>query len=330
MVLGMVAGVPAGVTAMENAMSIFPATKPGAVGGKFRIGMMASCIGLLALNAPAFGTPAHKRNNAAVRPSATALVAHPSVGTKPPLFGWPTLVTEARKYIGTNPTDRKRLWCATFLNLVLAKSGYAGTGSDAAKSFASYGKRVSEPTIGAIAVLTRGKRGGHVGIVTGIDANGNPIIISGNHGHRVGEATYPRQRVIAYVMPTGRAPLTRLASAGPATPLRASDADHEGGFSSPIDELLAAINAERSNGQRSQAMQAAARQAGRPSAAARRAATPQVRPYRVVQRMPATEAAPRHPSYRAPDRAEMTNPPLPRQRLAVRVAPIPRSRPQAN
>jgi uncharacterized protein (TIGR02594 family) len=84
---------------------------------------------------------------------------------------------------------------------VLERSGYQGTGSDAANSFASYGRRVSGPQVGAIAVMTRGKNGGHVGIVSGVDASGNPIIISGNHGHRVGEGVYPRGRVYAYVLP---------------------------------------------------------------------------------------------------------------------------------
>ena len=124
-----------------------------------------------------------------------------------PLFSFsssPSLVSEARKYMGTNPTARKKLWCATFMNMVLAKAGYAGTNSDAAKSFAYYGRRVSEPQVGAIAVLTRGKRGGHVGIVSGIDKSGNPIIISGNHNKRVGESVYSSKRVIAYVMPTDR------------------------------------------------------------------------------------------------------------------------------
>jgi hypothetical protein len=37
--------------------------------------------------------------------------------------------------------------------------------------------------------------------VSGIDPNGNPIIISGNHGHRVDEAVYPRSRIFAYVKP---------------------------------------------------------------------------------------------------------------------------------
>ena len=87
------------------------------------------------------------------------------------------------------------------MNLVLAQSGMKSSKSSMARSFANYGTRLSGPQIGAIAVFARGKRGGHVGIVKGIDARGNPIIISGNHGRRVGEGTYPRNRVIAYVWP---------------------------------------------------------------------------------------------------------------------------------
>jgi uncharacterized protein (TIGR02594 family) len=111
------------------------------------------------------------------------------------------LVAEARRYIGGNPTGRSRLWCARFMNMVLEKSGHRGSGSDMARSFASYGQRISGPQVGAIAVMSRGKRGGHVGVVSGIDASGNPIVVSGNHGRRVAESVYPRGRVYAYVMP---------------------------------------------------------------------------------------------------------------------------------
>lgn len=111
------------------------------------------------------------------------------------------LVAVARRYMGTNPTGRSRLWCARFMNLVLKRTGHKGTGSDMARSFVSYGTRVRGPQVGSIAVLSRGRRGGHVGIVTGIDRRGNPIIISGNHGRRVGEGAYPRSRVLAYVKP---------------------------------------------------------------------------------------------------------------------------------
>lgn len=111
------------------------------------------------------------------------------------------VVSEARRWIGTNPTSRSTLWCARFMNFVLERTGHRGSGSDMASSFSSYGKRISGPQVGAIAVMSRGKRGGHVGVVSGIDGSGNPIIISGNHGRRVAEATYSRGRIYAYVMP---------------------------------------------------------------------------------------------------------------------------------
>jgi uncharacterized protein (TIGR02594 family) len=111
------------------------------------------------------------------------------------------LVADARLYLGGNPTGRGSLWCARFMNMVLQHNGYRGTGSDMASSFAHYGTRISGPQVGAIAVMTRGRGGGHVGIVTGVDASGNPIMISGNNGNRVREAPVSRGRIYAYVMP---------------------------------------------------------------------------------------------------------------------------------
>ena len=116
-------------------------------------------------------------------------------------FGSSSLVAEARRYLGGNPTSRSSLWCARFMNMVLQHEGYRGTGSDMARSFASYGQRVSGPQVGAIAVMSR-RGGGHVGIISGIDAQGNPIMISGNNGNRVREAPVSRGRIYAYVMPT--------------------------------------------------------------------------------------------------------------------------------
>jgi uncharacterized protein (TIGR02594 family) len=116
-------------------------------------------------------------------------------------FGSSDIVTEARRYIGGNPTSRGSLWCARFMNMVLERSGHHGTGSDMASSFAHYGQRVSGPQIGAIAVMAR-RGGGHVGVVSGIDASGNPIVVSGNNGNRVREAVLSRSRIYAYVIPT--------------------------------------------------------------------------------------------------------------------------------
>jgi uncharacterized protein (TIGR02594 family) len=116
-------------------------------------------------------------------------------------FGSSSVVSEARRYLGGNPTSRRSLWCARFMNMVLEHTGHRGTGSDMASSFARYGQRISGPQVGAIAVMGR-RGGGHVGVITGVDARGNPIMISGNNGNRVREAPVSRGRIYAYVMPT--------------------------------------------------------------------------------------------------------------------------------
>ena len=112
-----------------------------------------------------------------------------------------SLVAEARKYIGTNPTGRGSLWCGAFMDMVLKNTGHEG-GGNLARGYAHYGTRVAGPQVGAIAVMGR-HGGGHVGVVTGIDPSGNPIIVSGNHNHTVAESVYPRWRIAAYVMPGG-------------------------------------------------------------------------------------------------------------------------------
>ena len=130
--------------------------------------------------------------------------ANASLGSSSPAgdasSGSSDLVMEARHYLGGNPTSRASLWCARFMNMVLQRTGHRGTGSDMASSFASYGHRVSGPQVGAIAVMSR-RGGGHVGIITGVDARGNPIMISGNNGNRVKEAPISRGRIYAYVLP---------------------------------------------------------------------------------------------------------------------------------
>ncbi|WP_436203934.1 TIGR02594 family protein [Astrobacterium formosum] len=135
----------------------------------------------------------HQRANA---PTRRRLAAAPDMSG-----GGGGLVEEARRWLGTNPTNRSSLWCAAFMNFVLQRAGHEGTGSNLAKSFASLGRRVSGPQVGAIAVMSR-RGGGHVGVVSGIDEAGNPIIISGNsRGRKVAEHAYPRGRIYAYVMP---------------------------------------------------------------------------------------------------------------------------------
>ena len=105
------------------------------------------------------------------------------------------MVNEARRYIGTNPTGRGSQWCGAFMDMVLRRTGHPG-GGNLAWGYSRYGRRIGSAQVGAIAVMH-----GHVGVVSGIDANGNPIIVSGNHNHTVAESVYPRRRIVAYVLP---------------------------------------------------------------------------------------------------------------------------------
>jgi uncharacterized protein (TIGR02594 family) len=102
----------------------------------------------------------------------------------------------ARRYRGTNPTGQSRAWCAVFANMVLARTGYSGTGSAAARSFAQYGRPASGPAPGVIAVWPH-----HVGFVVGAAAPGQIRVISGNHNHRVAEGTYSTRSVMAFRYP---------------------------------------------------------------------------------------------------------------------------------
>ncbi len=112
---------------------------------------------------------------------------------------------EALKWVGASSRQvgvpYPDLWCADFVNFVLRRTGYPTTNSRAAKSFLDYGKRIDSPRVGAIVVLTRARNGGHVGIVRGTDGAGNIIVISGNHGNKVWESPYPKDRVLGYVIP---------------------------------------------------------------------------------------------------------------------------------
>lgn len=144
-----------------------------------------------------------KRKRAHSRNRAIAHFAKVDLGPLKSSAAWSgsDVVAEARRYIGGNPTGWNSLWCARFMNLVLERTGHKPSGSNQASSFAHYGRRISGPQIGAIAVMSR-KGGGHVGVVTGVDA-GSVTVISGNHNRRVAEAKYPRWRVYAYVLPAG-------------------------------------------------------------------------------------------------------------------------------
>ncbi|WP_439357733.1 CHAP domain-containing protein [Bradyrhizobium sp. DASA03007] len=107
-------------------------------------------------------------------------------------------VQRARQFVGDTAHEvgvRSSLWCSAFLRKVTGAQDV----DDRALSWEKH--QHIAPQVGA--VVTMGRRGGgHVGIVSGFTKNGDPIVISGNHGHRVAESVYPRSRIRAWVSPT--------------------------------------------------------------------------------------------------------------------------------
>lgn len=102
-----------------------------------------------------------------------------------------TYLGQTARQLGLPPS----LWCADFMNMLLG----GGTGSRRADSFRTYGSAAAHGCTDCIAVIApcHSKRW-HVGVVAGYDANGNTVIVSGNHNRRVGKGVYPRRCVRAY------------------------------------------------------------------------------------------------------------------------------------
>ncbi|GAB9153363.1 C40 family peptidase [Bradyrhizobium diazoefficiens] len=105
------------------------------------------------------------------------------------------IVDRARQFIGATAHQvgvRSTLWCSAFVRKITGASGV----DDRALSWER--KPHIAPQVGA--VVTMGRRGGgHVGVVSGFTAKGDPIVISGNHSGRVREAVYSRHRIRAWV-----------------------------------------------------------------------------------------------------------------------------------
>ena len=105
------------------------------------------------------------------------------------------LIAKARKYLGTNPTGWRRLWCGRFMAMIAPQAAKKIGNPNLAINWAKL-PRVA-PRVGAI-LITRRNGGNHVGVVIGFK-NGNPITISGNHNRKVGIGVYSKTKIIAYV-----------------------------------------------------------------------------------------------------------------------------------
>lgn len=90
-------------------------------------------------------------------------------------------------------------WCSAFVNWCVEKAGFAGSNSAWARSWLNWGRSVSRPRRGCIAVFSRGT-GGHVAFY--VDAVGSEYrVLGGNQSDSVCIANYPKARLLGFRVP---------------------------------------------------------------------------------------------------------------------------------
>jgi len=106
---------------------------------------------------------------------------------------------------GVNLDPATTAWCAAFINASLQQEGYEGTGSNMARSFATYGEAVDKPQRGDLAVFSREGQPnsplGHVGFFDGYDENGKIRVLGGNQSDSVRLSSYAPDRLLAFRRP---------------------------------------------------------------------------------------------------------------------------------
>ena len=171
------------------------------------ISLLITCVFVASAAAPAHAAPAKRgerfANTEPLETMARSRTDAADAAAQVP--GAAGVLLEALRWRGRTASQLglpTKLWCADFMNFVLNKAGGKGTKSRAARSFLQFGKKLDGPRVGAIAIMYRaGPNNGHVGVVRGTDGQGNPIVVSGNHGPTVMQSVYPKHKVMAYVMP---------------------------------------------------------------------------------------------------------------------------------
>ncbi len=88
-------------------------------------------------------------------------------------------------------------WCAAYVGACLERAGIPSTRSLMARSYLSWGERLTEPRVGAVAVFSRGRSValGHVGFWLG-EAGSDVVLLGGNQGNAVSVVRYPRSRLL--------------------------------------------------------------------------------------------------------------------------------------
>lgn len=98
-------------------------------------------------------------------------------------------------------SDDSTPWCSGFACWCVEKSGHASTNSAAAQSWLGWGRPLSLPRRGVIAVFKRGQIGGHVGFFIRRDTE-KIWVLGGNQTNLVSIAGYAPDRLLGYRLPS--------------------------------------------------------------------------------------------------------------------------------
>lgn len=106
--------------------------------------------------------------------------------------------------VGKRSTQIKKnaprsLWCAWWVSQYFKGDRPDGGPIMWARDYLKVGIKAEKGCVGCIAVLSRGRNAGHIGVVHAYDKAGNPILISGNSsGGKVTKMPYAKGRVLGY------------------------------------------------------------------------------------------------------------------------------------
>lgn len=98
-------------------------------------------------------------------------------------------------------TTDETAWCSAFVNWCMTQAGGRGTNSAAARSWLTWGRSLTEPLVGSIAVFRRGgsPTSGHVAFF--LERRGSGImVLGGNQSNSVRVSSYPAQDLLGYRM----------------------------------------------------------------------------------------------------------------------------------
>jgi len=101
--------------------------------------------------------------------------------------------------------DDSTPWCSSFINSIMASTGYEYSGKMSARSWLDVGEVVKDPRVGDVVVFWRGSKNswqGHVAMFISYSADKKYInVLGGNQGDAVSISAYETSRLLGFRRP---------------------------------------------------------------------------------------------------------------------------------